>query len=265
MAEHSGFWFVPPSHFVQIHRFKNMPKPKLKTLAEKFAVWLTAQGKAEGAQTFDKTPQGFAEKFFEQTDSIIPVEVLEQGLWWWRHANETDWHKIFGGKGNPDDPDAFQIFIQYHQRSAFNYELMARITNRYTWAFGLPWILCSQEQREYLTSLYPTDTTSSIWQPPHNRKAGWVEIPAREINLKAHDVALMRQFMDEVARLRRQHGIEKPKPGKGVRRKPISFLPIELMDRRYYLHKQLNDSERSQVSKAERAYNAASKAAGIDH
>ena len=90
-----------------------------------------------------------------------------------------------------------------------------------------------------------------------------MEIPARQINLKANDSVLMQQFLDELARLRKQHGIERPKEGKGVRRKPISFLAIELMDRQYYLALKLNDSERSQVSKANRAYAAACKGAGI--
>jgi len=91
-----------------------------------------------------------------------------------------------------------------------------------------------------------------------------VEIPARKINLQANDAALAQQLMDEVKRLREQHHIKRPEAGKGVRRKPISFLPIELLDRRYYLDEPLDGSRRSQVSKEVRAYADACKDVGLE-
>lgn len=241
-----------------------MPESNLKTLPEKFAAWLANQGKAEGAQTFDNKPQGFAEEFFEKADIQVTEGVLEQRLWWWRPVKEGDRSKIFPGKGGTDAAaQAFRIFTQYHQLSAFYYEFRARDDQRYNWDFGKPWILCSREQWDFLASLWPTETTPTIWQPSQKGKAGWVEIPARQINLKANDSVLTEQFLGELTRLRKDHGIEKPKQGQGVRRKPISFLPIELMDRRYYLGVKLNDDERPKVSKANRAYAAACKAAEI--
>lgn len=240
-----------------------MPEPKLKTLAEHFAAWLTAQGKAKGAQTFDNKPKGFTEEFIDKKTAGITEGVLEQRLWWWRSATEADSHKVFRGKGGTKDPDAFTLFIEYHQQSAFYYELRARIDDRYHRDFGHPWILCSREQREYLASLWPTETTPTIWHPSQKGKPGWVEIPARHINLNANDSVLQRQFVDDLARLRKQHRIARPRAGKGVRRKPVSFLPIELLDRHYYLGEKLGDSQRSQVSKELRDYADACKAVGI--
>lgn len=244
---------------------ENMAKSTLKTLPEKFAAWLADRGKAEGAQTFDNKPQGFAEEFFAKGDIQVTEAVLEQRLWWWKRATETDSSKVFSGKGGTEDAvQAFRIFTEYHQLSAFYYEFRARHDQRYTWDFGKPWILCSREQWDYLASLWPTKTTPTIWQPSQKGKVEWVEIPARQINLEANDSVLRQQFHDEVARLRKQHGIERPKEGKGKRRKPISFLPIELMDRRYYLGLKLNGSQRSQVSKAQQDYADACKAADIE-
>lgn len=241
-----------------------MPETTLKTLPEKFAAWLAKQGKAEGAQTFDNKPPEVAEEFFAKADIQVTEAVLEQRLWWWKRATEADNFKILCGKGGTEDAvQAFRIFTEYHQLSAFYYEFRARHDQRYKWDFGKPWILCSREQWDYLASLWPTQTTPTIWQPSQKGKQGWVEIPARQINLKANDSVLMQQFLDELARLRKEHGIERPKEGKGVRRKPISFLPIELLDRRYYLGLKLNGSQRSQMSKAEQDYVAACKAADI--
>ena len=240
-----------------------MPESMLKTLAEDFATWLTAQGKAKGAHTFDNKPQGFAKEFIDKKGAGVTEDVLKQRLWWWRSVTEADSHKIFPGAGSTEDPDAFTLFIEYQQQSAFYYELRARIGDRYQWDFGHPWILCSREQREYLASLWPTETTPTIWQPSQKGKPGWVEIPARHINLNANDTGLQRQFVDDLARLRKEHRIPRPGPGKGVLRKPVSFLPIELLDRRYYLGEKLGDSQRSQVSNERRDYAHACKAVGI--
>jgi hypothetical protein len=129
----------------------------LNTLAKKFAAWLANQGKAEGAQTFDNQPQGFAEEFFEKGDIHVTAGVLDQRLWWWRLATEADSSKIFCGTGSTQDPvQAFRIFTEYQQLSAFYYEFRARHDERYKWDFGKPWILCSREQWEYLASLWPT-------------------------------------------------------------------------------------------------------------
>ncbi len=232
---------------------------------DNFDAWLAAQGKAVGVQTFDNKPQGFAEDFFDKGDIHLTADVLKQGLWWWTQATEAGSSMIFCGEGKAEDPaQALTLFIEYHQQSAFYYELRARHKERYKWDFGKPWIFCSREQREYLTSLWPTETTPSIWQPSQQGKAGWVQIPGRQINLKANDTLLTQKFLGEVERLRKQHGIERPLPGHGVRRKPISFLPIELLDQKYYLGLKPDGSQRSQVSKELRAYLAACKDVGIE-
>ena len=78
-------------------------------------------------------------------------------------------------------------------------------------------------------------------------------------NLEMYDSVLAEQFLGEIERLRKLRKIDAPKKGAGVRRKLVSFLPIELMDRCFFLKTKLDGSQRSQVSKAQQSYVARCK------
>jgi hypothetical protein len=240
-----------------------MAKQK-QTLGESLETWLRDQGKAADAQPPDLKPQNIFEEFPDKQDIQIAEAALAARLWWWRRATKENCHEIFGGEPKTEAAlSKLQIFLEYDQQSAYLYELHARYDDRYQWAFGKPWPLCSEAQRTYLRTLWPTKTTPTIWQPTEQGKKNWIDLPTWKINLAANDSVLVEQFLEKVKRFREQHEVQPPEQGRGVRRKDISFLPIELMDKRYYLGTKHNGSQRSQVSKERRDYEEASSIVGI--
>ena len=108
-----------------------------------------------------------------------------------------------------------------------------------------------------LGCLWPNPNPVRNWTPAEADRPEWWGLAGLNFNLKLNNSVLIEQFASELERLRTQVGIEAPATGQGIRRKPISWLPIELMDIRHYQIRTLNDSERSQVSKATRAYERA--------
>ena len=105
----------------------------------------------------------------------------------------------------------------------------------------------------------PARPPPALWLPSQKGQANWVNLRNMLFNLEMNDSVLAEQFLGEIERLRKIRKIGAPKKGAGVRRKLVSFLPIELMDRSFFLKTKLDGSQRSQVSKAQQSYVARCK------
>jgi len=218
-----------------------------------FRTWLTAEKKEPDKQWFDNFPAAVVKRFPKVQPARITEERLAKQLWWWRKADTDKADTIFH---HPNIPHWTEILLglyrDYFEQSAYYYELRARYRERYAWGFGQPWVYCSREQRRMLGCLWPRPSSHPVrrWTPAEAGRPEWRELIGVKFNLKLNDSVLVEQFTSELKRLRSQLEIPAPKIGTGVRRKPISWLPIELMDIRRYEIRSLNGSERSQVSKA---------------
>lgn len=239
-------------------------KTKRKTLAQDFVDWMKQEGKHPDKLTYDNRPPGFFKALptLEQVDR--QESVLVERLWWWRHANESGAARIFPEQHPPkDSARLLRVFLEHQQLSAYFYELRARYEDRYSWEFAQPWIRCSHEQRDRMRVVCPMKSTPVTWTPSEQGNKNWIKLPDEWFNLKANDEALTRQFLGEIKQRRKDLGVSAPAPGQGVRRKEVSFLPIELMDRRHYLRARLNDAERSAVSKARKNYETMCQAVNL--
>jgi hypothetical protein len=227
-----------------------------RTLEQGFRKWMKQQGKDPAALTYDNQPKGFLNAFPAKNANLMENAWRER-LWWWRCANRDNGARVFRQVGFPQWPCIMQpLFRHYFQEGAYFYELHARYDERYHWDFDRPWILCSNEHRRYLECLLPNAAPPAVWLPSQKDKANWVKLTGVSFNLEVNNSILQGQFLEEIERLRTCRNILPPGKGKGVRRKPVSFLPLELLDRRYYLRCKLNHSERSAVSKTMKAYEA---------
>lgn len=242
-------------------------KPNEQKLADaelmnKFQAWLQTQKLKADRLVFDNQPVGILKSFPKAGINGITETRLANQLWWWRKADADGAATIFH---HPKFPGWTEILLglyrDYFELSAYYYELRARFDGKYAWGFGHPWVYCSREQRRMLGCLWPSPYPVQNWTPAESGKPEWRAVDRLPLNLQLNDSVLVEQFASEVKQLRERWQIPAPATGQGVRRKPISWLPIELMDVRHYQIRTLNDSERSQVSKATRAYERACRGA----
>ncbi len=241
---------------------KGKTTAKLPALVVRFNEWLKGCGeKAE--PNFDNQPLGILKTFPKVDAGQVPDGYLEENLWWWRKAKPEKAASIFRHDGVPMWTEIlFPIYQDHFERSAYYYELRARFGKRYQWDFGHPWIHCSRQQRRMLGCLWPNDYPAQNWLPSDTGDE-WVRLEARIINLKLPDSTLVSQHLHEVEQLRAKHKVQKSPIGQGVRRCPIPWSRIELLDTRRYKLGVLNDSERSQVSKTVEDYKATCRAVGL--
>ncbi len=242
----------------------NTVKLEIPVLVRKFAEWEVESGE-QAEQHYDNDPLGILKEFPKVSKGGVKEAHLESHLWWWRKANADGAQSIFRHEGWPQWTQMLLSLYQDHfELSAYFYELRARFEKRYAWDFGYPWICCSRQQRRMLDCLWPNPYPAQNWLPSDTEKTEWQQFVGVNFNLKLNNTVLTAQFTEEIERLRRQHGIRKPAPGEGVRRKPMTWRPIELLDIRRYGIRELGDAERSQVSKAVVAYEAACRETGIE-
>ena len=222
-------------------------------LVAKFQEWLDKQRVKADQQEFNNPPDGIVRSFPKAQQPNPTEKDLARKLWWWRQVDTTS-----DATPVPFLPEIqLSQYRDYFEWSAYHYELRARLDEKYAWGFGHPWCCCSREQRQMLRELWPSPYPPQKWTSMEAGKPEWREVNGVRFNLKLNNSVLIEQFIGELERLRAELGVEAPAAGQGVRRKPISWLPIELMDLRHYEVCVLNDSERSQVSKAARAYREA--------
>lgn len=236
------------------------------TLNEAFQSWLTAQGEVSNKQTFDNNPSQILGEFPAKESSTISQEYLQERLWWWRFATSEGCQIIFSWPNASDRIWADILFPTYQdhwEKSAYLYELNARFDSRYQWAFGVPWVKCSNEQRRFLACLWPNDSPALNWLPSDQNNPKFVTLGSQRFNLELNDSVLQGQFLKAINALRKREKVHRPKPGKGIRRKPVSWLPLEFMDIRHYGFRILNNAERPRLTKAFAQYQAECAKVGI--
>ena len=237
---------------------------KQKTLSQDFSAWQKKQGKVPAKLTYDNHPTGLAVAFPTEAAVNRRESVLAEQLWWWRKTNPDNAQQIFHLQDAPTWPKLMlALWLDNFQESSWFYEMRARYKGRHQWDFERPWVLCSAEHRRYLGCLVASEAPPALWLPSQKGQANWVNLRNMLFNLEMNDSVLAEQFLGEIERLRKLRKIDAPKKGAGVRRKLVSFLPIELMDRSFFLKTKLNDSQRSQVSKAHRCYKATCNKLGL--
>lgn len=232
-------------------------------LVRKFNEWTVKIGEKTD-QNYDNQPLGILKAFPKMNGGAVTENHLTNHLWWWRSANEKAALSIFRHEGVPHWAEImFSIYQDHFEQSAYLYELRARFKQRYAWDFDHPWIYCSRQQRRMLDCLWPNPYPAHNWLPSDAKNPDWVKLSGIRFNLRLNCKVLVGQFVEELERLRNEHRIPKPAAGKGVRRKPMRWRCIELLDIRRYKLRSLTDGERSWVSKAVQAYQEACDAAAI--
>ncbi len=184
-------------------------------------------------------------------ESQVEDYMLEKHncLWWWRD-NEIQ---------------AFEPFRQLTERSAFLYEVSARVNGSFE--FGKPWSSLSPNQWEILRMRWPmkriprplsalTDTEARAGDQkwPFNTTTDGEALFA---NLDYTDASIFEAFKKWLAAHRKAFGKGAGRTLKKGRQ--LSWRPVELMDRRRFKEQTLNDAERSQVSAAVRLLKASAR------
>jgi hypothetical protein len=223
---------------------------------------------------FFPLPTKFAQRFPKTADR----KFLESKLWWWRFATEKHCGLLFGATlafrtsqfpSVRDERDAFyrarlQRFKNTLIDSAYFYEFRARYNGRYEWPLDKPWPDCDPKEQERLSSLVPGEYPAKNFGSGGREADHWVSLEGRFVNLKLNNWTLMEQFMQEINALRESHGVAAPEPGKGVRKRALSWTVIEAMDLRRYSIREPTDGERSALSKAQRSYEATCAQLGLE-
>jgi hypothetical protein len=190
---------------------------------------------------------------------------LAQKVWWWRFVGEgTDPGIVFPRAFEGDNffPELqMGHFLDAMQNSAFFYEFRARYNDRYRWDFGAPWPNCSVEKRAYLECQLPSNYPRKLWVSERPGPV-WVALP--KLNFALGDKTLLDFVKKQLVKIRKEKGLPHPPPSKGARRRPLSWLSLELMDKKKYLDTVFNDSERKVVHSARRKYLENCKALGLD-
>lgn len=219
-----------------------------------------------GSCLFLPQPTKFAQRFPKTADR----KFLESKLWWWRFATEEQCGLLFAAtlayrssqfRSAREERDAFyrvrlQTFKETLIDSAHFYEFRARYNGRYAWPLAKPWPDVSPQQQFRLASLVPGEHPAKDFCPGGREADHWVSLEGGFVNLKLNNWTLMEQFMQKINALRELHGAAAPEPGKGVRKRALSWTAIEAMDLRRYSICEPTDSERSALSKAQRSYEA---------
>lgn len=182
----------------------------------------------------------------------LPDEAGERMVWWWRVLHTREFRESNGGVL------FFRWFKEELERSAYLYELGARVSGEYE--FGKTWLKLPREKWEELAYRWPMDTSLrsgiSEAQPDRTHRTGWTPYRRLSFNLLLNDSTLTRCFRRMIKDAREQTKIPSPKPNKGRRNRGFSWRPLELMDLQRFASRELNDSERSQVSKAKKEFYA---------
>jgi len=163
------------------------------------------------------------------------TKLAKQFNWWWK-ARKPLW---------------------FEMRSAFLYELAARIKG--TYEFGKPWPELSDSQKAKLTNRWPIDYAypwgcfiGQVGKPP---KPGWTEHSGHSYDLRLHDGTLVKLFLEWITNERKRTGIY-VRQNELRRSRGFSWRPLELLDIQKAKIRALSDSERSQLSKTKKHYQA---------
>ena len=210
---------------------------------------------------FDNHPQGVSETF--PADEPTPTEEqLAASLWWWQRAREQEGQLIFQQQGNPHwHGILYPLYLDYMERSAYFYELRARYQDRRQWDYERPWVFISQEQRRFLSRLWPQRNPPRNWNPAEANNPAFVNM--RPFNIELNDTALREQFMEQINRRRAELQVPRREPN-SISHREMSWRPIEFLDIRNYRIRELNDSERSQLSKAVQTYKLACESVDLE-
>lgn len=149
--------------------------------------------------------------------------------------------------------------LRCQQYPAFVYEIAVRIENPDL--IPIPWLKLTQDIKgPFIGAFEPNAPLKGVMRivgnnPPDYEpdEPYWSQPFSWEnarFNLLFNDTALIEIFSEFIRNERRLNGIPAPTPNKGRKNRPFSWLPIQLMDQRRFQNKTLNESERSNVSKA---------------
>ncbi|MEI6072534.1 MAG: hypothetical protein WCS31_12130 [Verrucomicrobiae bacterium] len=237
----------------------NAPRTLNSILAENLKLW----GMTEEEQEYPHRPEDFPDVFPEAADE----ELLVNNVWWWRYADPEKYVRIFphwSARLAAYSLKSLLIFQNHLELGAFFYEFRARYNGRYVWDFDRPWIRCSDQQWRSLNCLLPSKYPSTVDLPITRPIDRWISFPEFNLNLSLNDETLVREFKCEITRKRQELGIARPATGKGVRRRPISWMTIEAMDIQKYKIRPLTDGERSALTKARRSYKESCLRLGLE-
>lgn len=208
------------------------------------------------------------------TSTLHTAENARRFNWWWRGlfvreegptaiglsidlkiiAPSIRWSK------NPDVGNTFRSRYAGFERSARLYELERRVVGKY--GFEVPWIELKERWRQVLRERWPDHPIRASLRSSHRKYpalAGWTTPQWMSFNLRFNDNALLAGFKRFLASERIRLNQPNPHENAGVRRRSLTWLPIEFLDLQQSGLLTLNDSHTSQVSKAKNELRLASR------
>ena len=179
------------------------------------------------------------------TSTLHTPENARRFNWWWRGlfvreegptaiglsidlkiiAPSIRWSK------NPDVGNTFRSRYAGYERSACLYELERRVEGKY--GFEVPWIELKERWRQVLRERWPDLPIRASLRSSHRKypaQAGWTTPQWISFNLKLNDKALLDGFKRFVGSERIRLSQPNPHENAGVRRRPLTWLPIEFLD-----------------------------------
>jgi hypothetical protein len=174
------------------------------------------------------------------------TNILEQisKNWWWNRAEirregvrGVDWPLV--------------------EEAARNYELMRRSLNgkRFTQTY----LELGREEKTIVHKLWVNWAQQAyrpVFDPKQFNEMGWTPVVSpsqhRQWNLRMSDSYLIEEFIREIRVLRHIQGIPEPHHNQGKKHRGVSWLLVEILDRKKNGIGQFNNSERSTLSEARR-------------
>jgi len=198
-------------------------------------------------------------------ESPLEESLAERFKWWWRglfvdmKAKATQSSSLASAIEALPTADVnlfgalFGILNQARERSAFLYELGMRISGKYEW--DMPWIELTEDQKDQLERRWPEQQEHLIVEvgnadrPP---RPGWTQRMPISLNLRLNNKTLSAAVLQILDRERKALGIPNPPPNSGMKRRPRSWRPIELLDIQRDGVRVLSTAESSQISKVKK-------------
>ena len=241
--------------------------PSLDELVPKEAF---GRGRPRGID-FSKSAEKYACVF--PAAKVEDKSVLIEQYWWWREIypeieseKRGDMYQIRMSKW----PELLiKTFKDNWERSAFIYEMRARMSDRNHWdIFGKPWIKLNYSERGIISILWPPEHFGAYlfrsWPYPDPKSEENKEIELREIvSLLAPNGVISDMLLRIVNEESQARGIPRPRKGGGSR-VAFPWRALECMDLAHYsMHMGLGGGYSSKKN-AEKIYHDACKDIGIE-
>jgi len=201
------------------------------------------------------SPEPLRQNFQYFLKELQPYEnELGNRLWWW--------HWLYGtGKYSVRLNSQLQQYFSWalpmiFERSAYLYELEARMVGEYE--FETSWPYLDLRQKQALALKWPIDGNKreSLREDLESgqKRKGWTDATPMSFNLQKTDKELTRIFLQYIHEQRQIHAIHDPETQGRGDAKRINWRAIELMDLELFNIRRLDPYEKEEAEEAKQEY-----------